>query len=146
MTDEMRAYWREQGRCPACREHRPLADGRKLCRECLDKCQRLQQALRKKREDSRLCIVCGKPLPDGSVKRFCQTCGERGNLVSMKNRQGRIDAGRCVACGATLGKQDMKTDGSYYRRCFKCRVRKSEYDRAWMAKKKEAAERERENM
>ena len=31
-----REAYRAQGLCPDCREHRPLAEGRKYCRECLE--------------------------------------------------------------------------------------------------------------
>ena len=144
MTDlkGYRKYYTDRGLCPHCKEHRELAPGRRMCRVCLDKYQRIQQELRRKRENSRLCIACGKPLPDGTVRKFCQPCVEKDNQVTKKNRQARIDAGRCVACGASLGRQDVKPDGSYYRRCFKCRIRVLEYERARRAKKKEAAERE----
>lgn len=30
-----REFWRQQGKCPDCREHRPLAPNRLRCAECL---------------------------------------------------------------------------------------------------------------
>lgn len=128
-----RAYYRERGLCPRCRAHRPLANGRLFCRECLEKAVQKSQKIYKRYEAVGKCVHCGKQLEDGNPWKSCLECRtkkRKSNEKSMAaNRQRyyyRRLSNRCINCGDLLGDRDKRNDGTYMCMCYKCRMHAAE--------------------
>lgn len=136
------AYYRERGKCPRCRAHRPLASGRLLCRECLEKAARARKKTYKMYEAERRCYACGKPLPEGNPWKLCPECRAKKRKSAEKsmaaNRQRyyyRRLSNRCINCGDLLGDRDKREGGTYMCMCYQCRLHWTElYHRRKAAK------------
>lgn len=91
------AYFRSRGKCPHCQEHRPLAEGKKFCAECLEKARKhrnakmvitwqSREAMRKKyheRKAKGICVACGaKPAIYGQT--MCPGCAAKKNEREKK--------------------------------------------------------------
>ena len=73
---ENNAYYIEQGRCPMCREHRPLEPGRKKCIECLEYMRLRVREWRERQKTAGVCYVCGLRTP-AAGKTICDKCREK---------------------------------------------------------------------
>lgn len=131
---ERHAYYRKQGRCPNCREHRPLVEGRAYCAECLAYWRQRQRDLRQKRSEQGACHSCGRPIGEGGTANLCARCRQRNARNMARTRQERIEGHCCIRCGKPLSGQ--------YKSCFECRVRAADWLSRYNRRKKEAAERE----
>jgi hypothetical protein len=139
-------YYRERGLCPHCKEHRPLANGRQHCPECL---KRQVEAVKKCKAALNLehkCYGCYKPLPEGYAFKACEEClkrkmensGKKYAAMVKQRRYYRVISHRCTKCGKQLEDRDRKEDGSYLHMCFDCRLHMSELNRRSYQKRKAA--------
>jgi len=128
-----RAYYRERGLCPLCKEHRPMENGKLFCSECLEKAVRRRKKAYKRYTVKHKCYACGEPLPEGNPWKICPECHakKQKHIEKLKamNKQRyyyrRLDK-RCIKCGMQLEDLDRHKDGTYMCMCYKCRMHAAE--------------------
>ena len=83
--------------CPCCGQ-RPLVEGRRQCKVCLDSDKQRRQRYRKERAAAGVCNVCGREPVNSGGKR-CARCGEKNRGRLKKAKDLRLQAGMCARCG-----------------------------------------------
>lgn len=81
-----REAWNAQGLCFSCKEHRPVAPGRKRCEVCLAKNNDYTRGRYLRYSAEGRCVNCGKPMdaePNGS---YCVACLEKQRVRMNRYR------------------------------------------------------------
>lgn len=71
-----------QGKCPACREHAPLAEGRKMCPDCLIKYRGYANRNYAAKRAMGRCQLCSARARPGRI--MCAQCAARINANQIE--------------------------------------------------------------
>ena len=88
-----RRKWLDAGLCPACREHRPVVEGKTYCPSCFETHKRSEKKLYIARRLNDLCVMCGKPV-EIEGRAYCAACVKKVNECMARRKAVRIQEGR----------------------------------------------------
>lgn len=67
-----------------------------------------------------ICVVCRKRKAEiGKVR--CELCYNNMRENEKRIREKRTKEGKCCLCGCDKSIRDIKSNGEYYKNCYKCR-------------------------
>jgi hypothetical protein len=91
-------YYISTGRCPRCGGMRPLAPGKRTCRECALKQSEDRKIKTVFRRENGLCTRCGRPLSKGHKHVQCDECYSYNKAYHKERYDKMRDQGLCIMC------------------------------------------------